>query len=231
MKEYLINGEHYRLNVFEKIETKEQAYLIGYLAGDGGYNPPTHKRNPRLYVSSIDKPLIESIKQEFCPDGVVGSRVPINNTAGYSIVSSNSAFTLNFSSKFEECFNKFGILSKKVDRKLVNISKKNMKYYVLGLFDADGHISYGHRKDRNRLWANFGITHQSFDILSKVQEFLMNELNVCSSVKQRKDEHCLDLKFSKIESVAKVLNWMYEDKPKFYSQVKYNRYEKFLELI
>lgn len=231
MKEYLINGKHYRLNVFERIENKEQAYLIGYLCGDGGFNPPTYKRKARIYVNSIDKEIVESFRVMFCPDSTINEKLPINNSLNYDIKTSNLSYTLNFSSKFEECFNKFGILAKKPDRKLVNISKQNMRYYLLGLFDSDGHISYGHRKDRNRLWANFGITHQSFDVLSKIQDFLMNELNICSSVKQRKDENCMDLKFSKIESVIKLMKWMYEDKPEIYSKIKYERYLKLLKLV
>lgn len=231
MKEYLINGKHYRLNVFEKIESKEQAYFIGYLAGDGGFNPPTYKRKARLYVSSSDKEIIEGFKTAFCPDSIINEKLPVNNTAGYNITTDKLSYTLNFSSKFEECFNKFGVLEKKPNRKLVNISKVNMKYYLLGLFDSDGHLSFGHRKDRNRLWTNFGITHQSFDILSKIQNFLMNELNVCSSVKQRKDENCMDLKFSKVESVLKVMMWLYEDPPEIYSKIKFERYQNLLKLM
>lgn len=230
MREYLINGKMFRLNIFNKIETKEQAYLIGYLCGDGGFQKPTHKRKARLFVSSNDKFIIEQLQRIFCPDATISSKVPVNNTKGYNIKTENLSYMFNFSSRFEECFNKFGILSTKSDRKLVNISKKNMRYYLLGLFDADGHISFGHRKDRNRLWANFGITHQSFDVLSKVQDFLMTDLGVASSVRQRSDENCMDLKFSKIDSVLKVLDWLYADPPVVYSQTKYKRYLKLKEL-
>lgn len=231
MKEYLINGKSFRLNTFDKIESKEQAYLIGYLAGDGGYNPPTHKRLARLYVSSIDKSVIYGFQSLFCPDNEINSKNPVNNSTGYSIKTNNLSYTLNFSSKFSECFNKFGLLSKKQDRRLVNIPHKFMRHYLLGLFDADGHISFGHRKDRNRLWANFGITGQSLDIFGKIQNYISDDLNISSSVKPRKDENCYDLKFSKIDSVIKLLDWLYEDTPTVFNKQKYERYLKLKQLL
>jgi len=228
MKEYLINGKTYRLNVFEKIENKEQAYLIGYLAGDGGFNPPTYKRKARLYVSSVEESIIQAIKEEFCPDGVINSKIPINKTSGYSIKTDKFTYTLNFSSKFESCFNKFGVLNKKPDRTLVNISKKNMRYYIHGLFDADGHASWGRRKDRNRLWVNVAITHQSWDILTKIQNFLVEELNIASTVRQRKTENCIDLRFSNRDSAVTFLTWMYEVTPKFFNKTKKQIADNFL---
>ena len=227
MKEYLINGKQFRLNLFEKIENKEQAYLIGYLTGDGGFNPPTHKRLARLYVSSNNESIIQGFKEEFCPDSIISSKIPVNNSENYNIVSNKLSYVLNFSSKFSETFNKFGVLGIKKNRTLVNISKKFMRQYILGLFDADGHISFGFRKDRNRLWGNFGITHQSYDVLSKVQKFLNEELNIASSILTRKDEDCMDLKFSKLDSVVKVLDWLYEDTPNVYNEIKYQHFLKF----
>lgn len=209
MKEYLINGKKYRLNVFEKITNPNEAYLIGYLCGDGGYQKHTHKRLARLSVSSSDEYIINSFKNEFCPDNQVGSRLPINKTRA-KIVSNKLAYVLNFSSKFHNTFNKFGILSKKEDRKTVNISKKMFRYYLLGLFDADGHISWGKRKDRDRLWCNFVITHQSMSVLAYVQNMLHEHLNISTSIRPRTTENCLDLKISNMSSVAMLYEYLYK---------------------
>lgn len=221
MKEYLINSKKYRLRTFEKIETPYHGYLIGYLAGDGSFSAATHKRVARLSVGSSEEDIINGFRDFFCPDTVVGSKWPINNTPGRNIKANKLSYILTFSSKFHETFNKFGILSLKKDRSLVNISKKDMKRYLHGLFDADGHISWGYRKDRNRLWGKVGITHQSLSLLKKVQKYLEEELDISSSVAPRNDEDCLDLQFSKRESIEKFVLWLYDEEVTFpYNKTK-----------
>lgn len=115
------------------------------------------------------------------------------------------------SSMFSKTFDKYGVLEIKENRRIVNISKKLFKSYLKGLIDSDGHFSSGIRRDRNRVWMNLGITHQSEQVLGYVQRFLHNELNISSFVNRRKDEDCLDLKMSNIESVIKLINWLYEE--------------------
>jgi hypothetical protein len=228
MREYSINGVKYRLNLFEKIENKHQAYLIGYLCGDGGINTSTHKRKARVYVVSVAKDTIDYFKDTYCPDNEVSVR--LNNNVKKGIFAKQPAYTLNFSSKFSETFNKFGILSKKEDRVLVNIPKRFMRYYILGIFDADGHISFGNRKDRNRLWGNFAITHQSYNVLHSIQTYLVNELNIATSVTQRKEENCIDLKTSNRDSLLKIFHWIYSDADEIkYNKKKYYNFKKFTE--
>jgi hypothetical protein len=93
----------------------------------------------------------------------------------------------------------------------VNISNDLFKYYLRGLVDADGHFSSGRRKDRNRVWVNFGITHQSLSLLQSVQRYLHEKLDISTFINPRNDENCMDLKISKKESIKKLINWITED--------------------
>lgn len=208
MKEYIINNKKYRLNLFDKLDKKD-AYLIGYLAGDGNYNKKTHKKLEKIATSSTNKEIIYWIRDNYCPDATISSIIPVNKKR--NIVTTNYSYRISLSSKFSPIFNKYGILGLKKDRTLVNVSKDNFKYYLRGLIDADGHFSSGIRKDRNRIWVNFGITHQSHNLLNSIQNYLHNNLNISSSVRPRKDENCLDLKISNRESVKKLINWLYND--------------------
>ena len=227
MKEYSINNKIYRLNLFDKVENKEQAYLLGYLLGDGGFHKPTHKRNARLFVSSSEKYIIQHFQETYCPDSAIGQKIPVNTTR--RIYSKKLSYTLNFSSKFSEMFNKYGLLSIKVDRDIINIPKRFMKSYIHGLVDADGHYSWGRRKDRDRLWCNFAITHQSLKSLVKVQKYLSEELGISSYINPRKDEKCLDLKLSKISDIVKVIEWLYTDTPKVFNTTKRDKALSFIE--
>lgn len=225
MKEYIINNKKYRLNLFEEIGPKE-AYLIGYLAGDGIYNRRTHKKLEKITISSSDPRIIYWISENYCPDATISSIIPINKKR--NITTEKLSYRLSLSSKFSPIFNKYGILCLKVDKRLVNISNNMFKYYLRGLIDADGHFSSGIRKDRNRVWVNFGITHQSIPLLNSIQLFFENNLFLSSSVSQRKDENCLDLKISNRESVKKLINWLYDDEnTPCYKKEQAN---KFLEL-
>jgi hypothetical protein len=207
-KEYIINNKTFRLNLFDELDFNS-AYLIGYICGDGIYNKSTHKRQARMSVSSINEEVISWIAKNYCPDSTISKRIPVNKTR--NIVSKNYSYRINMSSMFSKTFDKYGVLEIKENRRIVNISKKLFKSYLKGLIDSDGHFSSGIRRDRNRVWMNLGITHQSEQVLGYVQRFLHNELNISSFVNRRKDEDCLDLKMSNIESVIKLINWLYEE--------------------
>jgi len=226
-KEYNINGKMYRLRVFEVAKTPEENYLIGYLLGDGGYNDKTNKRRARLFVSSSDEYIIREFQYWFQPDSSIDRRIPVNKTR--NIKSNKFSSRMTFSSKFEKTFNKYGILSKKEERTFHNIKKGNMKYMLLGLMDADGTITWGRRRDRNRLWVNVGITHPNLKMLTKIQTFLMNELKIISSITPKKDENCYTLRFADRDSAVKFINYIYTNKPKMYLTRKFNNAMDFIE--
>lgn len=228
MNEYLINGKTYRLNVFKKVDSKDQAYLLGYLLGDGSLNSATHKRLGRLSVGSADKYIIDHFKHTFCPDSKVDSRIPVNNQRK-GIVSKIESHKLTFSTKFSPMFKQHGLLSLKRDRDVVNIPKKFMRSYIHGLVDADGCFSWGKRKDRDRLWGSFQITHQSLKAMAKVQKYLSEELNESSYISPRKSEDCIDLKMSNRQSVANVITWLYTDTPSVYNIDKEVKAKGFLK--
>jgi hypothetical protein len=208
MKEYIINGRIFRLNLFDKLNN-ESAYLIGYLAGDAAFSARTHKKLAKLTISSNNKNIILWIKENFCPDSIYRSIIPINKKR--NIVSTNLSHILPLSSKFSPIFEKYGILDLKVNRRCVNISKALFRSYLKGLIDSDGHFSSGRRKDRNRVWCNFGITHQSIELLKTVQKYLSEEVGISSYINPRKDEKCMDLKLSKISDILILIKWLNEE--------------------
>jgi hypothetical protein len=226
-KEYIINGKTYRMNIFETAKTREDNYLIGYLLGDGGINPETHKRNARLFVSSTEKYIIDFFKNNYCPDVIMDSRIPINKTR--NIVSKIESHKINFSSKFSNVFKKYGLLSKKIDRTYHNIKKDNMNCFLLGLFDADGHISWGRRKDRNRLWCNYGITHPSLKMLTKLQRFFSDELGISTYISPKPNENCYVFRTSRREDIVTILEYMYVDTPVIFNKTKYENSMRYIK--
>lgn len=206
MKEYLVNDKIFRLNVFSKISNDTEAYLIGYLLGDGIYNKGNHKRQERMGVSSSDNGIIEKFKEIFCPDSSIDSRIPVNKKR--NIKSNKISYKITFSSRFSEAFKSFGILELKENRTYTNISKKYMPALLKGLIDSDGCISFGKRKDRDRFWAYISITHSSFNMLTKLQTFLEKELNISSSIKPKGKEHCYVFKINSLNNCKLFIEYI-----------------------
>jgi len=207
-----------------KIENEANiAYLVGFMAGDGSYSNGWGKRTDRLDVGTTDVEIVEWFNTNVLDFTTANPR--LNNNEARGIIAKLPSYRVVFPAKWVDFFNKYGILSKKVDRTVVNISKKNMKYYMLGLFDADGCISWGHRTDRDRVTGKISYSHPSFNLLQYLQNFLMNELNICSSIRPKKGEACFVLEFSKIDSVLKFCSWMYSD-----FVVLNRKYQIFLDL-
>lgn len=227
MEEYKINNKIFKLNVFKRVRDNNDSYLLGYLSGDGGINKGTHKRNARLFVSSIEYDVIKSFCDFYCPDNLITSKIPINKKRG--IKSNKESYILNFSSKFSEAFKNHGILCLKKDRDIVGVKNSLMIKFIHGLFDADGAISWGRRKDRDRLWANFVVTHQSLKLLNKVQNFLLNEFEIATSINIKKNENCFVLRTSRMKDIAKLHDIIYnEEMTLTYNKNKEKHYLKFL---
>lgn len=225
--EYNVQGTNRRMRLFNKIVSSEEAYLIGYLLGDGSYNASTSKRSARLSISSIDNNIITNICNYFTPDTSISSLVPINKTR--NIKTDKLSYRFTFPSKFKDTFNKFGILFKKDTRNYFNIPKEYMNSMLLGLVDADGFISFGKRKDRNRLWGNITITHQNGNMLSKLQTYLADNLNVITTLNKRSTEDCWDLKTSKLSSIAILIKFMLNSNSSIYSTSKREIQQSFLK--
>lgn len=227
IKEYTVQGKKYRMRLFDKIEFDEEAYLIGYLLGDGGFNRATHKRKSMLFVSSIDKELVYSMRDLFSPDTIISNITPINKKRLETKFDKYS-YKLQFPFKFFNTFNKFGLMDVKSNRNYFNIPKSQMNNLLLGLFDSYGHISWGRRKDRNRLWANFTITHPNLKMLYKIQVFLSEELNVSSYIAPRKIETVYDLKTSKRDDIITIMEYLYSSEDLvLYSKHKKKKYLEF----
>lgn len=226
MKEYKINNKIYRLNLFKKLKFNE-AYLIGYLLGDGGYYQKTKKRKDRIFVSSTEKYIILFFKNFFCPDNKILSKIPINKKR--KIISKIESHVLVFSSKFSEIFRQYGLMNLKEKRTFHNINMNVFPTFLLGLFDSDGNFSWGFRRDRNRLWCQFKITHPNQNMLKKLQKYLSERYFISTYINVKHGEKCFVLQCSSIDSVKKIMKIIYQNKPDVFNYKKYKNYLKFLK--
>lgn len=175
------NKPNYNEEYFKKIDTKEKAYLLGFLLGDSSLSNECLE----LSLAKSDIEILKLLSNE------IGSNITIDNTYVKSEkrfprvrTSIGNRIIIDFIKKL------FGGL-KKEDRHIPIINKELKKYLLLGFFDAEGCITYGIRKDRNIFWGKVYFTSQ-LKMLEGIQNILIDE-NISSTIKKRTKENCYDL--------------------------------------
>lgn len=208
--------------MLKNVEDKKIAYLIGYLAGDGNFNGGYGKRSDRLGITTTDMDVVRWIDENICKFSARGGSMNDNPDRG--IYAKLPSFSLTFGVKYTETFRHYGIMCKKKDRMLQNISKKYMKYFLLGFLDSDGCISFTERKDRNRITGHVSWTHPSIKLLEKIQTYLAEELSIISTIRPKRDEDCFVLSFSKMQDIKRFGEWIYSEKKDVVLKRKYNKF-------
>ena len=198
---------------FEVIDTPEKAYVLGFILGDG-YVSERQKDYVEISVSISDKCVVDFIAN------VTKSNVYVDmttNKAARKFPSATITKTMHHIGKHLG-----GRL--KQDRHYPRVKPSLNRFLLLGFFDADGSITYGHRRDRNRFWANIAFTHH-LKCLSGLQAFLCKELDISTMVYPKSDENAYVIKFAGKDDVMKFINYLYPDDSFVVLRRKYEKAE------
>jgi len=193
-KEYQKNVDH---NFFNKIDTKEKAYIVGFIMGDGYISD---KLDVYLGLAIKDKQLIYDID---------------NYIPWECIVKEDLTFDKK-TKRFPRV--RFGFRSRNFGKNLIKyfgnrlaserntpiVPKHYEKYLLAGFFDADGCITFGERKDRNKKWQKISFT-ASDTILIGVQKILLKH-EISTIIKPKKDEKVFIIEFAAKKDIIKFAN-------------------------
>ena len=183
---------------FGKIDTKEKAYFIGFLACDGYVNDTTKK--VEISLSIRDREVVEFLA-DFCDANVHIDTELDRKSRNFPNVS--------FTKKIPDVSTFIGV-GGKAKRHLPIVSPYLNRYMLLGAFDADGCITWGRRKDRNRIWHKVSFT-SSLGILTSLQNILIKELSISSTIRPKGEEKCFVLEFSNRPDVINFIDYLYQD--------------------
>lgn len=186
---------------FIKIDTKEKAYALGFILADGDISP---KNVVEISVERNDREIVEFISN------IIESNINIDNTFNKE----KRRFPRVRTSRKITDILKFTSGRLKKDRHYPRVRKDLEKYLLLGFFDADGCITWGIRKDRNRVWQKISFTSQ-LHLLEGIQKMLYNEIGISSTIRPKSNENCYIIEFSNKSDVLKFINYIYpkeEDK-------------------
>lgn len=183
---------------FSKIDSKEKAYILGFVLGDSHLSDDVLE----LTISLCDLEVVEFIQSEincnFQTSNKLDKKRRIYPSARIAIGNNKIVKDLN---------RLFGGQNKK-DRTIPFISPKLNRYLLQGFFDAEGSISWGHRKDRNRVWQKISFTSQ-YKMLEAIQNILLN-YGIATKLKPKSDgSNCFIIEFSSKSQVLEFLNIIY----------------------
>lgn len=195
---------------FEKIDTKEKAYVLGFILADGAIT----NTNTEISVSLYDKNVVEFISK------IIGGKVRYDHTLNKT----QRRFPRARLIKKIIDITKFtgGLL--KVDRHYPRVRDDLERYLIQGLFDADGCLTWGRRKDKNRLWQKVSFSSQ-LKILQGVQQYLIKKLNISTIVRPKANENCYVLEFANINDVLKFCDHIYPNENFIILKRKYLTYK------
>ena len=195
---------------FEKIDSKEKAYALGFILADAAIT----ETNTEIAVAIKDKCVVEFIAK---------------------IVNGNVTYSNKFN-KRARVFPKARLIKRivditkftggmaKIDRHYPRIREDLERYLIQGLFDSDGCITWGRRKDKNRIWQKISFTSQ-LKILEGVQQYLLKKLNISTIVRPKSNEKCYVLEFANCLDVLKFCKHIYPNENFIILNRKYLKYK------
>lgn len=211
---------HYDENYFQEVKTPNQAYLVGYILGDGTIVDRKKSKRIVLCLAEKDKQLLADISMELKMDEAIKFRLKNaeNEQNKYSL-------TVN-STKMCNDLIAIGVKPNKTGaEKWICFENDNLQWaFLRGFFDADGHIRVYERN--GYLKARMGFTGNE-EMLKSILLFLQNQgfaQNVNSILKK---QGCSDLYISSIKDLKKIFFLLYQ-----HGDIKLNRqYNKFSSLM
>lgn len=195
---------------FSKIDSREKAYCLGYILANGT-------------ISGTNVIVASSLHNKQCVEFI--STVIGGNTKYDKRINKKFGIfpNITLTTKIPDLAKFTGGRLKK-DRHYPRVRTDLERYLIQGLFDADGCLTWGRRKDKNRIWQKVVFTSQ-LKILLGVQQYLQKHLAISTSVRPKAKEDCYILEFSNRNDVMKFCNHIYPDEKFIILNRKYLKYK------
>lgn len=211
----------YNIHYFDKINTMNKAYLLGFICADGFV---TDTNEVGIAVSEKDKGIVEFFQKE------LQTNKPIR-----TIFSSKSkAVELRLQNVFlANSIKKYGIVPRKslilnIEQviKKAQLTPEQISVFLLGYFDGDGCISIAHRKDNNKEYFEMNVTGTKETILYFYNYF---DSHGCITKRHKDNKNNYTLSMSNnYTTIYNALKKIYCDcnKLDFFLQRKYEKFKK-----
>lgn len=195
------NGQfkrRYEINhsTFDKIDTEEKAYMLGYIMADGSIGNYNGQKCLQVHLNSKDEYILKSFLK------IMESNYPIRTREinSFDTISKQSYFNVTS----EQIYNDLEKLNMKNKNEMPNISKELIHHFIRGYFDGDGCFSISSRGD-----ATFYIMAEKEMLCSFKEIFKNNEIEF-TDIKHKKSNMFILRKSGRIQ-IQKIYNYLYKD--------------------
>ncbi len=206
---------------FEKIDTEEKAYILGFLYADGCI----YKTSLIVNLCFIDNDILEKIKVSLKWQGPIKTKkacyVTIKDKKTYSKEQKSLYIR---SQKLTNDLIKLGCVPRK---SLIlkfpteeQVPTHLLSHFIRGYFDGDGSIAFYLRDNRLKQCVSMVST---IDFCTKLIDFAKNKLNIHFSIYKYPNNSTMSINISSTNGCKYFLDWLYKDAT-IYLDRKYDKY-------
>jgi hypothetical protein len=207
------------IDYFKEINSNDKAYWLGYICADGYIT----NNSARLSLISKDLEVIEGFKNAIKSEHTISKINSFDKRTkktytSYSIIIGNRLFVRNLVN--------LGITNMKSDiLEFPKIEEKYYSYFIAGLFDGDGSVSF-YGKNKNFLRMNLISTNEILTYIKKYLEKINININSLEKISKNKNNV---FKIYLYKDTYKFLNYIYNDNNfEYYLKRKYDIYKQYI---
>lgn len=195
---------------FNKIDTEEKAYILGFVCADGHICKKTYRLS--IALKDSDYKILERIKECIKSEHPVVRHIKKKNpyTKSNNLVLEQCTLSIN-GKKLIEPLCKMGIAGKKtytLDSSIINIVPENLiRHFLRGYFDGDGSVTWGKEYSSGKKYLIQIAGNKEF-LENTYQKYFPS---ACRIYKYKTAKQCYTWKISDKKQVLKFLNYIYED--------------------
>lgn len=226
-KKYQVND-----NYFEKIDTEEKAYWLGFLYADG--NVRMHKGRSgilKLKLKQSDKDHIEKFNKCLDSNYSITDGVEIVKSKG-KIYKCFCSTLVIYNTKLVKDLCNYGCVENKTFKiKFPELKSKLIRHFIRGFFDGDGSVStYDNNYSKG---GRMNMVSGSHQFLKECCDFLVNNLNLTNN-EIKNHETYYTIEWGGRIDIELIFNFFYKNsniyldrkKKKFEEAVKINSLRK-----
>ena len=226
-----ISNRRIRHDIFSKIETELQAYLLGFYAADGNINEK--RKTFRIHLQKQDSELVYLYKDIISPDartftveehkttGRNGKEITAHESFGVDITSAKLCTDLvNLGIGYNKSYK---------DLHIPEMSKDLIRHFIRGYFDGDGCIIVWLAKEKgksDRVRGKFDICAKFASILNEfIKFFATHDIKLNLNYLKRDDMYRISTSSKK--ELEKIYNILYKNS-NFYLSRKFNKFDHYV---